>query len=379
MKMEPFNPADLDYFPPGEPWRKGAAASQKFRRIINPAEWEGLPVPPREWIVPGYIPHKTVTLLSGDGSVGKSLLALQLAAGRALAREWIGLMPEPGRTLILSAEDDADEMHRRLEDIRKFYGARMTDLAGMQLVDLVGEDSILGALVKGQIEPTPMYHALDEYLTEWAPILTALDVLADMFGGDENSRVQSRQFIGLLKKLARKHDCAFLLLAHPSLTGMNTGTGTSGSTGWSNAVRSRLYLQTAKASDGSEPNPNLRTLQGMKSNYGVPGGKIDLEWKNGLFVPVHGAIGLDKMAADAKADDTFLTILKRFNAQDRNAADRKGTSYAPALFAEEPDNQNFGKKQFEDAMRRLFKDNKIHIVDIGRKSKPSRTIVPVEK
>ena len=69
-----------------------------------------------------------------------------------------------------------------------------------------------------------------------------------MFGGDENSHVQSRQFIGLLKKLARKHDCAFLLLAHPSPTGMNTGTGTSGS----NAVRSRLYLQTAKASDGSE-------------------------------------------------------------------------------------------------------------------------------
>jgi len=380
MKMEPA--ADLDYFPPGEPWSNGpdprATAPPKFRCIINPADWEGLPVPPREWIVPGYIPHKTVTLLSGDGSVGKSLLALQLAAGRALAREWIGLMPEPGRTLILSAEDDADEMHRRLEDIRKFYGARMTDLAGMQLVDLVGEDSILGALTRGQIEPTRMYHALDAYLTEWQPDLTILDVLADMFSGDENSRPQSRQFIGLLKRLGRNHECAILLLAHPSLTGLNTGTGTSGSTGWNNAVRSRLYLQTAKASDGSEPNKNLRTLQGMKSNYGVPGGKIDLEWKNGLFVPVQGATGLDKMAADAKADDAFLTILKRFNAQGRNAADRKGTSYAPALFAEEPDNQGFGKKQFEDAMRRLFKDNKIHIVDIGRKSKPSRTLVPIE-
>ncbi len=379
----PLDHCDLDYFPPpGEPWPKGldarAQKPPKFRRIINPAEWEGLPVPEREWIVPGYIPHMTVTLLSGDGSVGKSLLALQLAAGRALAREWIGLMPEPGRTLILSAEDDADEMHRRLEDIRKFYGARMTDLADIRLVDLVGEDSVLGLLMRGQIEPTAMYRSLDEYMTEWAPSLTALDVLADMFGGDENSRVQSRQFIGLLKKLAREHACAFLVLAHPSLTGMNTGTGTSGSTGWNNAVRSRLYLQTAKASDGTEPNPNLRTLQGMKSNYGVPGGKIDLEWKSGLFVPVNGPPGLDKMAAEAKADDAFLTLLKRFNAQGRNAADRKGTSYAPALFAEEPDNKGFGKKQFEDAMRRLFKDSKIHIVDVGRKSKPSRTLMPVE-
>lgn len=143
---------------------------------------------------------------------------MQLAAGRALAREWIGLLPEPGRTLILSAEDDGDEMHRRLEDIRKFYGARMVDLSDIRLVDLVGEDSVLGLLMKGQIEPAPMYHALDAYMTEFRPSLAVLDVLADMFSGDENSRPQSRQFIGLLKKLARKQDCAFLLLAHPSLS-----------------------------------------------------------------------------------------------------------------------------------------------------------------
>jgi RecA-family ATPase len=375
----PLDHRDLDYFPPGEPWPNGPDARTqplKFRRIINPAEWEGLPVPEREWIVPGYIPHKTVTLLSGDGSVGKSLLALQLAAGRALAREWIGLMPEPGRTLILSAEDDADEMHRRLEDIRKFYGARMTDLAGMQLVDLVGEDSILGALTRGQIEPTPMYRTLDAYLTEWQPDLTILDVLADMFSGDENSRPQSRQFIGLLKRLGRNHECALLLLAHPSLTGLNTGTGTSGSTGWNNAVRSRLYFQTAKASDGSEPNPNLRTLQGMKNNYGVRGGKIDLEWKNGLFVPINGPAGLDKIAAEAKADDVFLTLLKRFNAQGRNAGVKHGTSYAPALFESQPDNQGVTKAQFSAAMERLLKDNKIRIDETGPKSRRSQTFVP---
>jgi hypothetical protein len=54
----PFNPNDLDYFPPGEPvdikaWRNGHdAKAPSFRQIINPADWEGVPVPPREWIVP---------------------------------------------------------------------------------------------------------------------------------------------------------------------------------------------------------------------------------------------------------------------------------------------------------------------------------------
>ena len=55
----------------------------------------------------------------------------------------------------------------------------MADLADMRLVDLVGEDSILGALAKCQIRPTSMYHALDAYMIGFKPNLTILDVLAD--------------------------------------------------------------------------------------------------------------------------------------------------------------------------------------------------------
>jgi hypothetical protein len=41
---------------------------------INPAIWEGVLIPEREWCVPDYIPANTVTMLSGDGGQGKSLL-----------------------------------------------------------------------------------------------------------------------------------------------------------------------------------------------------------------------------------------------------------------------------------------------------------------
>ena len=61
-----------------------------------------------------------------------------------------------------------------------------------------------------------------------------------------------------------------MLLAHPSLTGMNTGTGTSGSTAWNNSVRSRLYLDRVRES-GIEPDPDARVLRTMKSNYGPVG------------------------------------------------------------------------------------------------------------
>jgi hypothetical protein len=92
--------------------------------IIDPSTLEGRPVPPREWHVADLIPHKTVTLKSGDGGVGKSLLAMQLCVSTALNKPWIGREVAPGRGVYLSAEDDMDEVHRRLSDICAGEGAR---------------------------------------------------------------------------------------------------------------------------------------------------------------------------------------------------------------------------------------------------------------
>ncbi len=351
-------------------------------KAFSAAEFKDREVPKRREIVANYIPDGTPTLLSGDGGTGKSWITLQLAAARALARDWLGLLPEPGSTLILSAEDDRDEMHRRLDSILKHYAkqkpATWDDLANVHLVDLVGENSILGLLKNGIIEPTPMYKALDTYMRDFKPGLVSLDVLADLFSGEERSRTQTRQFANLLHKLTRRHACALLLLAHPSLTGINTGTGISGSTDWNNAFRNRCYFRTTKTEQGTEINKNLRTFEGKKNNRGELGGPIEVEFRNGLFVPVKIPGGLDRLASEAKIDDAFMEILKRFNAQGRNASDTKGTSFAPALFAREPDGQAFFPKQFEASMARLFNSGKIERVNNGCKSRPSWTLVPTE-
>ena len=242
-------------------------------------------------------------------------------------------MPEPGRTLVLSTEDDLDEMWRRIEGMLPFFGASMADLGNIRLVDLVGENSVLGLLTKGIIEPTPMYAALDAYIAEFKPGLVELDVLADLFSGEENNRPQVTQFIGLLKRLCRKHHCATLLLAQPSVTGINTGSGTSGSTGWSNSGRSRLYFQRVKTDDGAEPNKNLRTFEGKKANYSEIGGKFDVEWKGGLFRRVSGSTGFDKAAAEQKADNVFLKLLRQLTRQNITVRATASRSGAPVLFA----------------------------------------------
>ena len=105
-------------------------------------------------------------------------------------------------------------------------------------------------------------------------MLIALDTAADMFGGNENDRSQVRQFIGLLRGLAITANAGVLLASHPSLSGITTDSGLSGSTGWHNSVRSRLYFKAAKAAEGDKANPDLRELEVRKNNYG-PSGEVD--------------------------------------------------------------------------------------------------------
>jgi len=153
--------------------------------LLNPAQWRDQPVPDREWIVRDLIPAKTVTLLSGDGAAGKTTLGLQLAAARALARDWIGTIPAPGPTLFLSAEDDGDELHRRLHAIRLHYGAAWDDLADIHLADLVGANAVLGEFSKsGIICATKLFAAVTAAIERTRADLVIVDALADAFAGD---------------------------------------------------------------------------------------------------------------------------------------------------------------------------------------------------
>lgn len=357
-------------------WEAGQRAESNPLRLIDPRGWHGKPVPEREWIVRDWIPAKTITLLSGDGAVGKSTLALQLGTARALGRDWIGTLPTAGRTLYLSAEDDADELHRRLDAIRAHYGATFDDMADLSLIDLVGENAVLGEIQKtGIIHATAVFDAVVSIIEKTQADLVIIDALADAFAGDENNRSQARQFIGMLKRPARHYGCAFLCLAHPSLNGMNTGTGSSGSTAWNNSVRSRLYFEPAKANDGSEPDPDLRSLSVRKANYGPKGVPTALRWVAGAYVPEGGTSSLDRMALKLKAETVFVDLLRQFNAQGQDVSAKPCSTYAPGVFARHPKSEGIGKALFAGAMQDLFDRQVIKIEVTGPPSRQRSRLV----
>src|SRR5262249_22430013 len=224
----------------------------------------------------------------------------------------------------------------------KDYGVRFSDVwsAGLHLVSLVGHDPLLGVLNRnGRIEPTELYKELLERVGDIKPRMTVIASSADVFGGNEIDRSQVRQFVHLLNRLAIVADGSVILIAHPSLTGINSGTGLSGSTQWHNATRARDYLQHVKPTGDELPDPDLRLLEFKKNNYGPISESIYLRYQNGLFLPADGVLGLNPTARAALAETIFLQLLERFIRQKQVAGPKSGTSYAPALFARHPDAQ----------------------------------------
>lgn len=341
-------------------------------RFFTAASLEGEDVPDRHWLVRDLIPSGTVTLLGGDGGTGKSLLALQLACSVAAGSHWLGRAVAGGNAVYVSAEDDEQELHRRLASIVGGYGIGFADLDSLTIRSLAGEDALLAVLDRttGALTPTPLFHELDRHLAQETPALVVLDTLADLFPGNENDRAQARHFIGHLRGLAIKHGCAIVLLAHPSLSGLTSGSGTSGSTAWNNSVRSRLYLERV-ISEGSEDNPDARVLTSKKANYGRIGDEIAMTWRDGVFVVDEAETGLDRMAKDAKAERVFLRLLDEFTRQGRFVKSAQAQGYAPKMFAASGGAEGLSKQSLHAAMERLFAKGEIAEI-LGGHASPSK-------
>ena len=222
---------------------------------------------------------------------------------------------------------------------------------------------------------TPLFQGLEAKVAAIRPRLLILDNLADVFGGDEISRAHARAFVGMLRGLAVRYDLTVLIIAHPSLAGIASGNGISGSTAWHNSTRARLYLERPK-SGGDDADPDARVLRNVKANYGAFGGETRLRWAKGVFrLDGPGASGIDRAAADAGAERAFLDLLGRLAGQGRDVSHKPSSSYAPAVFAKEPDNGGFQKRVFERAMTALFKAGAIKVESFGPPSKQRSRIV----
>lgn len=261
-----------------------ASAEPVAIKWVDPIEWNGAEPPKRRFVVAGMIPDGEVTLLTGAGGVGKTLLAQQAGTAVALGAPFLGRETERCKVMAFLCEDGEDELHLRQRAINTALGVGMEAVSPwLRIASRKFMDNLLAVWQSnhGAMKRTAVWEALRRDALAFGAKLLIVDTIADTFGGNEIDRSQVRQFVqACLGKLAQELGGAVLALGHPSKAGQAVGgDGTSGSTAWHASVRSRLYLQHA-TKDGTGP---FRRLENRKANYGASGDVFMLRWVRGAF------------------------------------------------------------------------------------------------
>ncbi len=325
---------------------------------------------------------RAVTVLSGDGGTGKSLLALQLATACATGRSFLGQAVMACKVLVIACEDERDELHRRQTRINEALGIDMADLLNVLWIARAGLDNVMMSFPGDGIgESTPFYNQVLDQAREQGAQFVVLDTAADLFGGNENIRPQVRQFINALTRLALEIDGAVLLLAHPSQSGRASGTGESGSTAWSNSVRSRLYLTRPAPEKGEQEDKDARILSRQKSNYAQAGASVPMRYQEGLFEATGGAAFEDDawtLDRKARAETAFTEGVEELAVMKLRCNHHKGqANYAPKMILERTTvGKGFTADELEAAMNRLFKRKRIESLEEGPPSR-RRTYIRV--
>lgn len=242
--------------------------------------------PVRHAVMP-WMPRRHVTLLGGHGGIGKSSLALAIAAHVACGLPFAGLEVEQSPVLFVSLEDEASIVRLRLRRIIEAYRLPATQvLAGLRLLD--GTQSFAALMTEGDgLNAAPIFTPAFSELSSHAGCagLIVIDNASDAFDANENSRRTVRTFVRGLATIARKHNAAVVLLAHIDKNAARyggSGNSYSGSTAWHNSARSRLALL--------EENGRV-LLTHEKANLSARAEPVSITFVDGVPVPETGAQG----------------------------------------------------------------------------------------
>lgn len=343
------------------------AAQRQRRAPVAWSELEGRDPPPRQWIVPHWIPDKHTTLLAGRGGIGKTLLAQHIATALALAHEYMEPL-ESRAVLMWAGEDDLAELWRRQKNISSYMGRPLSDLSErFYLHSYAGEDITLAAPIYGSLAPTPLLEELREQVGDYRAQLVVLDNVARIYGGSENDRHAVTTFLAWLAGACAP--AAILLLSHPAKA---PDSEYSGNTAWEASVRARLYLSDRpldQAEDEDAPrDPHVRYLARRKANYS-PLEIRRLRMADGVLIPAPIETARLGTPTGEYVEDIVRRAARALAQRGMfGTASTASPNYLPKLAKQFGLLENATDRAFTDAMRKMIISGELRTVQVGKNS-----------
>lgn len=320
-----------------EPLRAPDAAADPlctaWRPIAESGDWFAVEPPPRRWLLRGrdddrtpVMPRGIVAMLAGAGGAGKGHLTIQLAISVATGRPWLDTfaIEEPGRVVILQAEDDVMELRRRIYRLgRALELTRDEERDAADRIVPIGIPGELVSLVEmgpDGVRPTNMHARILERLGRSEHALVILDPLARWAPGCETDQALATGTIQLVEQFARAAGAPTALVSHHTSQRARLDTDTDGGdvtdargvTALTDACR---YVWPMRLRAGGR----IR-LASPKNNYAPPMEPIDLvRDRSGLIRPPT-SLELDESKARAeRAARELLDRLRRARSPPANS------------------------------------------------------------
>ncbi len=178
-----------------------------------------------------YFAIGDLTILAGNGGSGKTEIITQLLiAVPARLGDWLGcVVDESGPALFLSCEEPEDDIRDRIERIAKHRGLDPHSIQDLHLFFPELDATWLAIADRaGKVTKTPLFVQMENWIAANKPALVVIDSIAAVFDGEAIARRQVRTFLAMLRKVAREHYTAIVLLDHPSVRGMDRASVVAG-------------------------------------------------------------------------------------------------------------------------------------------------------
>jgi hypothetical protein len=253
---------------------------------VDAGEWTPGAIPPRPWLVPGYLMRGSVSILSGQGAGGKSSLVVRWTVAMATGDAVGEFAPKAPMVCVnYNVEDDQDEQLRRYTAALMAVKKTPRDVAGR--VIRCGPHDV-GTLFErdnntGRVLPTIAMERLEAMIVETGAQCLICDPLAELHNAEENDNTAMRSVVAAFRGLAKRLGIAVMVLHHDR-KGNNTPGDMDrmrGASAVSGAVRVALTLSTMSQEEAEKfgiPAEHRRRhfrLDGAKSNYAPV---QDAEW-----------------------------------------------------------------------------------------------------
>lgn len=186
---------------------------------------------PRRWLLKDLVVLGKAGAVVAPGGSSKSQWLLQLAVGVAsgipVADHWeVG---ETGSVLVFSAEDDHDEIHRRIKRVVTHlhlsgHQAQLVDLKKRLFIfPTIGHDTRLTkSQPSGEVGPTAVVDRIKAMADGLQDVkLIILDPASRFRGGEENSNEDATRFVEALETLAHATGATVLIAHHTNKVSYN--------------------------------------------------------------------------------------------------------------------------------------------------------------